>query len=329
MFNQIFASLLDKLKVKNPTLFLWVTTILILLYTGLDYVSGQTDLPNWLVVVVPYLKGVLVALGFGLNSSTKQFRSSILPLLLLFFSFSAFSQSDRLQRQANHAKLETKYYKQFQVKQRLQFDLQDIKRNFNAAKNKHIAAGIALDNQGNTNGLGALGKWYDPCVVYSDYYAFSDDCDDYSTYIDGCGKGSGWCFVINTTTTGKEYWTLQKDNVRVIQSDNLAVLPSIERFVLLFKNDESMIEDDGSTFMVKNPDEDLLSSGLIATTTKPISNVLSPLGGTHNYLVQKGNQKLEFVQNSNTAPFQPGTFTAKPTVGKIVDGHWILGGIGF
>ncbi len=75
--NTIVAWALDKLKVANPTLFLIVVALLVGCYAVLEYLSGQIMLPNWLAVVLPFLKSALVLLGLGVNSVTKPFRKSL------------------------------------------------------------------------------------------------------------------------------------------------------------------------------------------------------------------------------------------------------------
>jgi hypothetical protein len=75
MFNTILASLFDRLKTANPTIALVLGCLLICAYYTLSYLSQNTELPPAFSTVIPYLQGLLVALGLGLNAQTKPYRN--------------------------------------------------------------------------------------------------------------------------------------------------------------------------------------------------------------------------------------------------------------
>jgi len=74
LLNKVIAGILDKLKAKNPVLFLVVGAILYALYMGLTTLETQMGLPGWLTSAIPTLKVVVTLLGFGLNAGTYQYQ---------------------------------------------------------------------------------------------------------------------------------------------------------------------------------------------------------------------------------------------------------------
>jgi ABC-type uncharacterized transport system permease subunit len=70
MLNKVIAVLLDKLKAKNPILFVVVASILGGVYYVLSGLETQIGLPGWLSTAIPYLKGLVALLGLGLNAPT-------------------------------------------------------------------------------------------------------------------------------------------------------------------------------------------------------------------------------------------------------------------
>ena len=90
--NQILAWLFDKLKAANPTIALILGVVLVALFAVLNYLQGAMELPDWLLSVIPWLQGAIVALGLGLNSQTKQFRAMGVMVIMLLASFGLNAQ---------------------------------------------------------------------------------------------------------------------------------------------------------------------------------------------------------------------------------------------
>jgi hypothetical protein len=73
LLNKIIAGVLDKLKAKNPVLYLVIGAILFGVYSVLTTLETQMGLPGWLSSAIPTLKVVVTLLGFGLNASTYEY----------------------------------------------------------------------------------------------------------------------------------------------------------------------------------------------------------------------------------------------------------------